>query len=271
MNMPSDFNILITNDDSYNAKGLRELVEMMRPYGTITVVAPKNHQSGMSTAVTIGSKLIAYKKIRKEKGVTWTYLDASPASCVKFALDKIFPERKCDLVLCGINHGSNASVATNYSGTMGAAEEAAINGIPAIGVSLCEYDDDANFSKVRRYFPAIFEKLMKNLPERKGISYNINFPPTDVPVCGIRVCNEGYGYWVEEFEPWMVPGGTAQAEEGESMFVMRGRFVDGTPKDDRKADHHAVDDGFISITPQTFDRTDHEEVKRLSGIMDSDF
>ena len=69
----------------------------------------------------------------------------------------------------------------------------------------------------------------------------------------------------------MVPGGTAQAEEGESMFVMRGRFVDGTPKDDRTADHHAVDDGFISITPQTFDRTDHEEVKRLSGIMDSDF
>ena len=98
--MPAEFNILITNDDAYNAKGLRELVEMMRPYGTITVVAPKNHQSGMSTAVSIGNKLIAFKEFKKEKGVTWTYLDATPASCVKFALDKIFPDRKCDLVVC---------------------------------------------------------------------------------------------------------------------------------------------------------------------------
>ncbi len=271
MIMPAEFNILITNDDAYNAKGLRELVEMMRPYGTITVVAPKNHQSGMSTAVSIGNKLIAFKEFKKEKGVTWSYLDATPASCVKFALDKIFPDRKCDLVVCGINHGSNASVATNYSGTLGAAEEAAINGIPSIGVSLCEYDDDANFSKVRRYFPAIFEKLMKNLPSRKGICYNINFPPSEVPVSGIRVCHEGYGYWVEEFEKWMVPGGTAQAEEGESMYVMRGRFIDGTPKHDRSSDHHALDDGYISITPQTFDRTDHEEVRRLSRIFDKDF
>ena len=271
MNMPSDLNILITNDDGYTAKGLRELVEIMRPYGIITVVSPKTHQSGMSTAVTIGNKIIAYRKIWGEESGSWHYLDASPASCVKFALDRIFPDRKCDLVICGINHGSNAAVATNYSGTMGAAEEAAINGIPSIGVSLCEYDDDANFSKVARYFPAIFEKIMNNLPERKGISYNINFPPSEVPVQGIRVCHEGYGYWVEEFEPWMVPGGSARKEEGEDLYIMRGRFVDGSSKEDRTSDHHAIEDGYISITPQTFDRTDYEEARRLARIMDRDF
>lgn len=271
MNMPSDFNILISNDDGYNAKGLRELVELMRPYGTLTVISPKTHQSGMSTAVSIGNKVIAYKKIREEEGATWHYLDASPASCVKYALDQLFPDRRCDLVVCGINHGSNAAVATNYSGTMGAAEEAAINGIPSIGVSLCEYDDDANFSKIRRYFPAILEKLMKNLPERRGIAYNINFPPSEVPIQGVRVCHEGYGFWVEEFEPWMVPGGTAQGEEGEKLYVMRGRFVDDSPAEDRYSDHHAVEDGFIAITPQTFDRTDHYEALRLKDIMEVDF
>ena len=271
MIMPSNLNILITNDDGYNSKGLRELVEMMRPYGNLTIVAPKTFQSGMSSAVSIGSKILALKKIWGSEKETWYYLDATPVSCVKFALDKIFPDRKCDLVLCGINHGSNASTATNYSGTMGAAEEAAINGIPSIGVSLCEYGDDANFSKVRRYFPAIFEKLMDNLPERKGISYNINFPPSDIPVSGIRACHEGYGYWVEEFERWMVPGGSGQGEEDEDLYVMRGRFVDGTPSDDRMADHHALEDGYISITPQTFDRTDYEEASRIAGIMDRDF
>lgn len=267
--MPADFKILIINDDGYNAKGLRELVEIMRPYGTLTIVSPKTHQSGMSVAVSIGDRVIAYKKIKEEEGATWHYLDASPASCVKFALDQIYPDRKCDLVVCGINHGSNAAVAANYSGTMGAAEEAAINGIPSIGVSLCEYGDDINFSKVKRYFPSIFERLMNNMPERKGISYNINFPPSDVPVAGVKVCHSGYGYWIEEFEPWMVPG--RSTEEGERLFVMRGRFVDGHPAEDRLADHHAIEDGFISITPQTFDRTDHKEAERLSRIMDVEF
>ena len=159
--MPSNLNILITNDDGYTSKGLRELVGMMLPYGRITVVAPRQHQSGMSVAVTLGRRPFAYRKLGVKDSVSWYWLDATPASCVKFALDKIFPDRKCDVVICGINHGSNASVATNYSGTMGAAEEAAINGIPAIGVSLCEFSEDADFTSVKEYFPMMFEKLME--------------------------------------------------------------------------------------------------------------
>ncbi len=243
--MPANLNILITNDDGYTSKGIRELVELMRPYGRITVVAPRSHQSGMSVAVSLGNRPCGYRDLGEKDGVSWAWLDATPASCVKFALDKVFPERKCDVVICGINHGSNASVATNYSGTMGAAEEAAINGIPSIGVSLCEFGEDADFSSVKKYFPAIFEKLMENWPGQRRLSYNVNFPPSDIPVKGVRVCHQGYGYWI--------------------------RFVDGSPEGDGMADHHAVDEGYIAITPQTIDRTDHEEEHRLSDFLNEEF
>ncbi len=278
--MPNDFNILITNDDGYTSKGIRELVSVMRGYGHVTVIAPKTHQSGMSVAVSIGNRTLAYRKLWDEDGITWAYLDGTPASCVKFALDKVFPDRKCDVVISGINHGSNASVATNYSGTMGAAEEAAINGIPGIGVSICEYGDDADFSQVKQYFPAIFEKIMGNLPERKGISYNVNFPPSWVEIKGVRVCHEGLGFWTEELEPFgdthhldrfLSPAEGAALDESEQLFLMRGRFVDSSPEEDRLADHHALEDGYISITPQTMDRTDYSEEGRIAPLMDADF
>ena len=280
--MPSNLNILITNDDGYTSKGLRELVEIMRPYGHLTVIAPKTHQSGMSVAVSIGGRILAYRKIKEEEGVSWAYLEGTPASCVKFALDRVFPDRKCDVVLSGINHGSNASVATNYSGTMGAAEEAAINGIVGIGVSLSEYGDDADFSKVKELFPSIFERIMDNLPERKGMSYNINFPPSGTEIKGIRVCHEGLGFWTEELEPFGRSLSEAEGRSlshleepdddfGEMLFLMRGRFVDASPEDDRESDHHAVEDGYIAITPQTMDRTDYSEKERISHLMDVDF
>ena len=269
--MRSDLKILITNDDGYASKGVRELADIMRHYGSVTVIAPRSHQSGMSVAVSIGNRILPYKRLGEMDGVSWAWLDATPASCVKFALDKVYPDRKCDVVVCGINHGSNASVATNYSGTMGAAEEAAINGIPGIGVSLCEYVEDADFSKVREFFPAIFERLMDNLPERKGISYNVNFPPSDVEIKGVRVCHEGLGFWTEELEPFTGEDPVPDREDGVSLFLMRGHFVDSSPSEDREADHHALEDGYISITPQTTDRTDFTEKGRLSSIMNSDF
>ena len=269
--MPSDLNILITNDDGYSSKGIRELVAMMRQFGRVTVVAPRTHQSGMSVAVSLGNRPLAYKFLGVIDGVSWSWLDASPASCVKFALDKIFPGRRCDVVVCGVNHGTNASVATNYSGTMGAAEEAAINGIPAIGVSLCEFGDDPDFSSVAGRFPAIFSKLMDNWPTGRRMSYNVNFPPAATPVKGVRVCHQGYGYWVEEFEPWEGSAPSEITDRVDGLYVMRGRFLDGSPREDRCADHHALEDGYISISPQTIDRTDHDEERRLGSLLNEEF
>ena len=269
--MPSKLSILITNDDGYASKGIAELVSCMRQFGRITVVAPKYPQSGMSVALTLGRKPIAYRALRQEDGVSWAYVDGTPASCVKFALDQVFQDRKCDVIVCGINHGSNASVATNYSGTMGAAEEAAINGIPAIGVSVCDYSDDADFSVVKDLFPGIFKDLYGHSIPGSGVCYNVNFPHAGVPVRGVRVCHEGLGYWTRELDPWDLPEVPGGLEDGESLYVMRGRFVDSAPGADRAADHHALEDGYISITPQTVDRTDRAEEARLSMLMNKDF
>ena len=113
--------ILVSNDDGYNAKGIRTLVRLLRNYGEVTVVAPKKAQSGMSMAVTMGYAPIAVKHIGMEDGADWWYLDGTPASCVKFGIDNIFWPDKPDLVVSGINHGNNAATAALYSGTIGAA------------------------------------------------------------------------------------------------------------------------------------------------------
>ena len=287
--------ILITNDDGYQAKGIRVLAEIMKKFGNVTVIAPKKHQSGMSMAVSLGLKQIAYRKLAEEGTdangdgdghVSWTYLDATPASCVKFGLNTCFLERFPDVVVSGINHGSNASTASCYSGTLGAAQEAALNGIPAIGVSLSTLDPEADFSAVEKYFPDIFRMIMENLPERKGIYYNVNFP--DIPadeIKGIRAGHQGSGRWIKEFYPWnpdiygrygITPEMLGQksepeCEDGETLYVMAGEYVDGQDNDFR-SDHWLMKEGYISIVAHNIDTTDREEVSRLeSSGFDSDF
>ena len=265
----------------------------MKKFGNVTVIAPKKHQSGMSMAVSLGLKQIAYRKLTEEGPdadgnghVSWTYLDATPASCVKFGLNTCFLDRFPDVVVSGINHGSNASTASCYSGTLGAAQEAALNGIPAIGVSLSTLDPEADFSAVEKYFPDIFRMIMENLPERKGIYYNVNFP--DIPadeIKGIRAGHQGSGRWIKEFYPWdpaiyarygITPEMLGQksepeCEDGETLYVMAGEYVDGQDNDSR-SDHWLMKGGYISIVAHNIDTTDREEVSRLeSSGFDSDF
>ena len=274
--------ILITNDDGYEAKGIKVLSKIMSRYGEVTVIAPKKHQSGMSMAVSLGFKQISHKDL----GNGWHYVDATPASCVKFGLNTMFLENKPDVVVSGINHGSNAATASCYSGTLGAAEEAALNGIPAIGVSLDTLHPDADFDGVAEYFGDIFEKIMEDYPARYGIYYNVNFPdiPTD-QIKGIRTGSQGRGRWIKEFKEWdaghyakygITPEMLGQSshpvlEDGEDLYMMVGEFEDDkeNPSD---ADHHLVNDGYISIVAHNVDCTDYEEVSRLKSTgMDKDF
>ena len=273
-------NILLTNDDGYEAKGLKELVEMMRPYGDITVVAPKFHQSGMSMAVGLGYKPIAVKKLRETKGERWWYVDDTPASCVKFAVDNIFLDGKPDVVISGINHGANTASAALYSATLGGAQEGAMADIPSIGVSLDDFGDDPDFSPVKEYFPGIFEKLMKDMPERFGIYYNINIPAL-APECikGIRVCHQGIEHWENEFQPYdrdifrkkgirPIDRGIRffpEVEEGETVYMMVGDVVEDS-RNVPPADQRMVKDGYISIVAHNLDTTDYKEVQRLENL-----
>ena len=302
--------ILITNDDGYKAKGIKVLTEIMSQFGSLTVIAPKKHQSGMSMAVSLGLKQIAYKQLNAEEveartwktakqeadknscnvrhteKPVWSYLDATPASCIKFGLNTCFQDRLPDVVVSGINHGSNASAASCYSGTLGAAEEAALNGIPAIGVSLDSMNPDADFSAVVKFFPEIFRMITSNLPERKGIYYNVNFP--DIPadeIKGIRTGVQGKGRWVREFKDWdpdimkhlgITPESLGQPsnttlEEGEKAFIMVGDYIDD-PDNQETADHLLMKRKYISIVAHNLDTTDYEEVERIKSLgFDKDF
>ena len=269
-------NILITNDDGYNSKGIKVLVDIMKKYGDVTVIAPKRHQSGMSMAVSLGFKQIAHKNL----GDGWHYVDATPASCVKFGLNTMFLERFPDVVVSGINHGSNAATASCYSGTLGAAEEAALNGIPAIGVSLDTLHPDADFSGVERYFGDIFESLMNEWPSKHGVYYNVNFP--DIPadeIRGVRVGSQGMGRWIKEFKEWdmshyaqygITPEMLGQSshpvtEEGEDLYMMVGEFLDD-PRNPDDADHRLVADGYVSVVAHNVDCTDYQELERMHTI-----
>lgn len=292
--------ILITNDDGYQAKGIKVLTEIMGQFGSITVIAPKKHQSGMSMAVSLGLKQIAYKdlsleEVRKKtwdtgngcsEGTRWAYLDATPASCVKFGLNVTFLERFPDVVVSGINHGSNASTASCYSGTLGAAQEAVLNGIPAIGVSLDSLNPDADFSAVREYFPLIFKMIMDNYPDRYGVYYNVNFP--DLPaseIKGIRTGVQGKGRWVKEFRHWdpevyrhlgITPEMLGQSshpvcEEGEELYMMVGDYLDDSTNPDN-ADNRIMQEGYISIVAHNLDTTDYQQKDRMAVLgFDQDF
>lgn len=269
--------ILITNDDGYQAKGIQVLANIMKKYGEVTVIAPKIHQSGMSMAVSLGFKQIAHRDL----GNGWHYVDATPASCVKFGLNTIFLNQFPDVVVSGINHGSNASTASCYSGTLGAAAEAALNGIPAIGVSLDDFHVDADFSAIEKYFGDIFEKLMSERTGKFGVYYNVNFPSIPAEeIKGIRVGYQGKGRWVREFQQWdvkfyekygMTPELLGQCsnpvlEEGEDLYMLVGDFLDD-PRNNSEADHRLVKNGYISVVAHNLDCTDYEETKRLTVLL----
>lgn len=279
-------NILITNDDGFESKGIAVLTKMMKKYGNVAVIAPFSAQSGMSMAVSLGAEKIAFKEIESstfvdEDGLEhterWAYLDATPASCVKFAMSTPWLGWKPDVIVSGINHGANTSVASCYSGTLGATAEAAVNHILGIGVSLCDHNPDADFSQIERYFPGIFEKLVE-LPRHSYMTYyNVNFPsvPAD-EIKGVRAGYMGRGRWVKEFRSLDeaeaiaaslngAPTGDPSEKPAEKMYKLVGNFSSDTDNS-ADADHLLTDNGYVSIVPHTIDSTDYEQLKILSEV-----
>ncbi len=189
--------ILITNDDDITSKGIRSLVEAVSDLAKVVVVAPDKPQSGMGHAITIGSPL-RMNRVNLFNGIEAWQTSGTPVDCVKLAVDKIL-RRKPDLCLSGINHGANHSINVLYSGTMSAAMEAAIEGIPSIGFSLLDYNYDADFTASKQ----IVYKMVKAILNKKidkHLLLNVNIPiATHENIKGIKICRQANAKYKEDF------------------------------------------------------------------------
>lgn len=245
--------ILVSNDDGITAKGIRLLVEIMKELGDVVVVAPDGPQSGMGHAITIGNTL-RLEETDIFKDVPAYECSGTPADCVKIAKHFVLKDRRPDLVVSGINHGSNTSISVLYSGTMSAALEGAIEGMPSIGFSLCDYASDADFSHIREYVYKIAQTVLtKGLS--KGVALNVNFPPKrNEPLKGIKICRQARAKWQEEFEQRFDPN-------GRRYFWLAGNFVNFDKGEDN--DEWAIANNYVSVVPCLFDLTAHHELVNL--------
>ena len=247
--------ILVSNDDGITSKGILTLVNAMKKLGDVIVVAPDGPQSGMGHAITVGETLRLEENFIFE-GVKAFECSGTPADCVKIARHFVFKEgRQPDVIVSGVNHGSNTSISVLYSGTMSAAIEGAIEGTPSIGFSLCDFSHDADFSHVEEYLTKITQQVLdKGLP--KGIALNVNFPPRrNEPIKGIRICRQANAKWVEDFDMRYDPN-------GRRYFWMIGNFVNFDKGEDN--DEWAIANNYVSVVPCQFDLTGHQAIPLLN-------
>lgn len=251
--------ILVSNDDGITSNGIKKLVSLMAQIGDVLVVAPDSPQSGMGHAITVGDTLRLTENRLFGDQIPAYECSGTPADCVKLAKHHLLKDRKPDLVVSGINHGSNTSISVLYSGTMSAAIEAAIEGTPAIGFSLCDYDTDAEMDHVDEYILKIArEALTKGIP--KGIALNVNIPAhQNQKIRGIKVCRQANARWEEEFDQRIDP-------HGRKYFWMIGNFVNHDKGEDN--DEWAIANNYISLVPCQFDLTGHHAIRLLNDEWD---
>lgn len=246
--------ILVTNDDGITAPGLRALISFMQEIGDIVVVAPDKPQSAMGHAITINSTLYI-NKISSEGAPFLEYsCSGTPVDCVKLAVNEIL-HRKPDLCVSGINHGSNSSINVIYSGTMSAAVEAGIEGIPAIGFSHLDSEWNADFESVGKFVKTITSEVIKNgLP--KGVVLNVNFPNLkEHEVNGVKICRQANALWMEKFDKRQTP-------QGKDYYWLTGEFINQDHGED--TDEWALKNGYVSVVPCHFDLTAHHTIQELN-------
>lgn len=250
--------IFLTNDDSYRSKGFAAAIEIARKFGRVIAIAPDAPQSGMSQAITIYNPLYL-RKVREEEGVLVYSLNGTPVDCVKMAFDHFFRDEKVDLVISGINHGSNAAVNVLYSGTMGAAIEAAFYNIPSVGLSLTDHNLDADFEGAVEYGSKIVESVLNgDIPTPLCLNVNVpNIPCSEIK--GIRLSRQTRGYWREEFYKRTDP-------HGRDYFWLTGAFSNAEP-DAEESDEWALANGYVAVVPIQVDLTAYKQMEQLKKIL----
>ncbi len=246
--------ILVTNDDGITAPGIRFLIQAMNELGDVVVVAPNSPQSGMGHAVTVNNTLFV-EPVSIDEGPQIEYsCSGTPADCVKLAVNELL-NKTPDLCVSGINHGSNSSINVIYSGTMSAAVEGGIEGIPSIGFSLRNHSWNAEFKHLLPYVKKIAQQVLDNgLPN--GVVLNVNMPVSkDKTFKGVKVCRQARAYWKEEFDKRVNP-------HGREYYWLTGTFVNMDKGED--TDEWALANNYISVVPVQFDLTAHHFLDDLN-------
>lgn len=242
--------ILITNDDSYKSPGIAVLTKVAGEFGDVVVLAPDAPQSGQSSALTVEVPIRVFLK-ESRPGYKLYKTNGKPTDCVKVALNKILTQQP-DFIFSGINHGSNASLNVIYSGTMGAALEGAISGIPSIGFSIMTHSWEADFTNSIPYCRQIIRQVIEHgLPE--GVCLNVNFPEGEIK--GIKVCRQSKGLWHKEFVSNTDP-------RGQEYYWLTGEYLNREPQA-TDTDIWALNNNYVSIVPTHCDMTAHAYLKEM--------
>lgn len=246
--------ILVTNDDGVNSKGITTLIDIAQQFGDVFVVAPDSPQSGKSHAITL-EKPIGCVLISASESLTKYSCSGTPVDCVKLALNQLM-DKKPDLILSGVNHGSNSSINVIYSGTMAAAIEGYMDQISSIGFSLLDHADDADFSACVTHLPKIIDRVLNN---SQIMCLNINIPKQEADqIKGYKLCRQSDSNWQEEFI-------AVENQKDEQSYWMRGTFIN---KDYGKdTDEWALQNGYISIVPVQYNFTCFETLNKFKNIV----
>ena len=250
--------ILVTNDDGIHAGGMEALISVARKFGDVVAISSLEPMSGMSHAITIKVPL-RVKLVSEEPGLTRYVTNGTPVDGVKLVFNSLC-DSKPDLLLSGVNHGSNSSSSVLYSGTMAAAMEGAVNHIPSIGFSLLSFDPEADFTPSGPYVEEVIRHVLEQgMPD--GVCLNVNIPalPSD-KIRGIRICSQANGYWKEEFEKRTDPTGS-------EYYWLTGFFHNREPENGGTGtDEWALKNGYVSVVPISTDLTAYGVLEQMKSL-----
>lgn len=244
--------ILVTNDDGITAGGIRSLIEVAKEFGEVWVVAPDSPQSGMGHAITVHD-ILRLHQIEDVEGVMEFSCTGTPVDCVKLAIYRVL-KRRPDLLLSGINHGAKNSINVLYSGTMSAAVEGAIEGIPSIGFSLLDHSWSADFTASKKIARTLIKNALDNgIPKDTCLNVNIpNIPYEEIK--GIKVCRQARAFWEDDFQPRKDPAGRI-------YYWITGNLVNRENGND--TDVWALENNYVSVVPVQYDLTAHKALAKL--------
>jgi 5'-nucleotidase len=250
-------NILITNDDGIDSPGILALAQAMKEIGNITVIAPDRQQSAVGHALTVSAPLRAVP-FQRNGGLFGFAVNGTPADCVKLGVSTLL-DIKPDLVVSGINHGANTSVNVMYSGTVSAATEAMMIGIPALAVSLTSFALEADMTAAADYAGKVASKMLSwGLNTDTILNMNVPAIPSE-EVKGMRITRLSNSYWDDSYDSRKDP-------MGREYHWIVGTYR--TPEsEDIDTDDGAVRNGWISLTPIHYDLTHRKEVERLKTLI----